>query len=215
MSEVTAVNHADSEIKVAAGSPRLETPLHHVELVELTQPSQRPTVFIEELKAMSHLVLRGNADNPAFIDGVQAALGLALPLAPGSSVQADALRVCWQSPDEWLLIGEPEQAGAIEAALREHLSGHYAVTDVSGGQTLVSLSGLNAENVLRKSTPYDVHVRHFPAGKVIGTTLAKSQVQLRRTGEQSFELILRRSFADYLWMWLVDASQEYGVSYRR
>lgn len=217
MSEVTAMNQADSEIKVAAGSgsPRLETPLHHVEVVELTQPSQRPTVLIEELKAMSHLVLRGNADNPAFVDGVQAALGMALPLAPGSSAQIDVLRVCWQSPDEWLIIGAPGQAGAIEAALREHLSGHYAVTDVSGGQTLVSLSGPNAENVLKKSTPYDVHLRHFPVGKVVGTTFAKTQVQLRRTGESAFELVFRRSFADYLWMWLVDASQEYGVSYRR
>ncbi|OLQ69512.1 hypothetical protein BIT28_21030 [Photobacterium proteolyticum] len=199
----------------AAWLPRAESPLHHVEVVKLTQPSQQPTVNIEELKGMSHLVLRGNAANADFVSGAEAVLGIGLPLVPGTSVQNEALRVYWQSPDEWLIIGEPEQAVSIETALREHLSGHFAVTDVSGGQTLVSLSGSNAENVLKKSTHYDVHIRHFPINKVVGTSFAKSQVQLRRTGEQAFELILRRSFADYLWMWLLDACQEYGVAFRR
>lgn len=218
MSDVTAVNKVENKVKVQPGSdwsPRSESPLHHVEMVKLTQPSQQPTVCIEELKGMSHLVLRGNATNLAFVEGVEAALGIALPMIPGTTVQNEGLRVYWQSPDEWLIIGDPEQAAGIEAALREHLSGHFAVTDVSGGQTLVSLSGLNAENVLKKSTLYDVHISHFPIGKVVGTAFAKSQVQLRRTGEQAFELILRRSFADYLWMWLLDACQEYGVAYRR
>lgn len=210
---------ADHETTTAATVPVMDwvpyiaTPLHHIGATGSASNPSQPTVHIKELKGMSHLILRGNTEDPAFMAGVNAALGVTLPIQPGSSVRTDTLRVCRLSSDEWLLIGEPEQATAIENVLREHLTGHFAVTDVSGGQTLVILSGANAENVLKKSTFYDVHIRHFPIGKVVGTNFAKTQIQMQRTGEQEFELILRRSFADYLWLWLLDASQEYGLSY--
>ncbi len=195
-------------------SPRFESPWHHIDIEKLPQPPEQPTVFIEELKGLSHLVLRGNSDDPSFVTGAENALGVPLPKTPGASEHNEKVRVFWQAPDEWLVVGLPEQAVAIESTLRQHLSGHFAVTDVSGGQTLVSLSGPNAENVLKKSTSYDVHIKHFPVGKVVGTVFAKTQVQLRRTGEQAFELIVRRSFADYVWLWLLDASHEYGVTCR-
>ena len=48
-------------------------------------------------------------------------------------------------------------------------------------------------------------------GKGVSTTLAKSTAVIRRVGEAQWELIIRRSFADYLYRWLLDASEEYGV----
>ena len=35
---------------------------------------------------------------------------------------------------------------------------------------------------------------------------------IRRTGEEVWELLVRRSFADYIWLWLQDASAEYGMA---
>ena len=189
-------------------APRPESPLHHI----VHEPApEHPTVTLEELPGMSHLILRGNSGNAAFVDGVSAALGIALPCKPCTCTHNKSLRVAWQSPDEWLIIAEPGQATKIETTLRHHLSGHFAVTDISGGQTLVLLSGSNAENVLKKSTLFDVHIDYFPTGSAVGVTFGKSQVFLRRTGEHSFELIVRRSFADYLWQWLLDTCGEYGV----
>ncbi len=170
-------------------------------------------MFIHEEVGLSHLVLRGNQGDPAFLSGVRSALGLGLPVTAGSSEQNDETRIYWLAPDEWLIIGEAGKAGDIEEALRQQLEGHYAVTDVSGAQTLVTLSGPNAMQVLKKSTPYDVDMRHFPAGKCVGTVFARTQIQMRRVSEDSVELIIRRSFADYLWLWLVDASQEFGLAY--
>jgi len=43
------------------------------------------------------------------------------------------------------------------------------------------------------------------------TVFAKSTATIRRSGEQRFELIIRRSFSDYIWLWLQDASREYGL----
>jgi sarcosine oxidase subunit gamma len=34
---------------------------------------------------------------------------------------------------------------------------------------------------------------------------------IRHTGEDTWELLIRRSFADYWWMWLQDAAAEYGL----
>ncbi len=58
---------------------------------------------------------------------------------------------------------------------------------------------------------YDVHPSNFPVGKAVGSIFAKSQCVIRHTGEDTWELVVRRSFADYFWLWLQDASAEYGL----
>lgn len=219
MSDITLESRADNNVASPSSKeqwmPREASPLAHVEFITPDQLYQETSVDIREIKGLSHFILRGKTENPAFISGVEKALGVSLPIAPRTSVQTDSLRVFWQSPDEWLIIGEPNSEAAVELALHQHLEGHYAVTEVSSAQTLLALSGANAENLIKKSTLYDVHIRQFPMGNVAGTTFAKSQVQIRRIGEQAFELVVRRSFADYLWMWLMDAGREYGVVFHK
>ncbi|ATG74280.1 sarcosine oxidase subunit gamma [Zobellella denitrificans] len=205
MSNVTA-KLARAETRV-----RVESPLYHANLPALAAERQQGEVVLREKALLGHLVLRGNADNELFAKTVEKVLGVALPTQPCSSVETDRVLVQWLAPDEWLIIVEGGREGQLEAQLREQLSGHYAITDVSGGQTVLELSGPKAELVVRKSCPYDVHPSNFPTGKCVGTVFAKSTVLLRRTGAESFELVVRRSFADYLWLWLQDASREYGL----
>jgi sarcosine oxidase subunit gamma len=85
------------------------------------------------------------------------------------------------------------------------------VINVSGGQTQIRLAGSAAADVLKKSVPYDVSDHHFPVGKVVSTALAKTQTTVRRINDTDWELTVRRSFADYAWRWLTDASREYGL----
>ncbi len=67
-------------------------------------------------------------------------------------------------------------------------------------------------DLLMKSTPIDVHLSQFPIGKVVSTVFAKAGGSLRRIDTNCFELLLRRSFADYIWLWIQDASKEFGLS---
>ncbi|GAA3537594.1 sarcosine oxidase subunit gamma [Zobellella aerophila] len=194
---------------------RVESPLYHADLPALAEKNLQGEVLLREKALLGHLVLRGNAGNELFTSVVAKVLGVALPTQPSSSVESDQVLVQWLAPDEWLIIVPGGREGALEAELREQLSGHYAINDVSGGQTVLELSGPKAELVLRKSTPYDIHPSNFPTGKCVGTVFAKTSVLLRRTGADSFELVVRRSFADYIWMWLQDASQEYGLVIKR
>jgi sarcosine oxidase subunit gamma len=200
------------EQRPAAGA-KAESSLHHADLASLVGKGRKNAgVTLRERKLLGHLTLRGNGHDPAFAGGVHKALGLELPTALSMVANGDT-SLQWMGPDEWLLIVPTGQEVASEKALRDALGGqHIAVTNVSGGQQLLELSGPNVREVLMKSTSYDVHPDNFPVGKAVGTVFAKSQLVIRRTGEESWELLVRRSFSDYWWLWLQDASAEFGLN---
>jgi sarcosine oxidase, subunit gamma len=196
-----------------ASGAKAEDPLHHADLGSLVgKGRQGAGVTLREKKLLGHLTLRGDGHDAAFAGAVHKATGLELPGAL-RLVSSGETSLQWLGPDEWLLIVPGGEELATEQRLREALAGlHVAVVNVSGGQSLIELSGPNVRDVLMKSTSYDVHPGNFPVGKAVGTVFAKSQLVIRRTGEDTWELLIRRSFADYWWLWLQDASAEYGLA---
>ncbi|WJY16115.1 sarcosine oxidase subunit gamma family protein [Pectobacteriaceae bacterium CE90] len=196
----------------APGVVRAESPLHHAEFGKLATSSPREGgVQLRELGLLGHLILRGAQSNQSFMQGCIEVLGLPLPIQALTSAEDGDISVRWLSPDEWLVVLPLDQAFPVEKALRTAIKGHFSVVNVSGGQTILTLSGKNAVDVLKKSTVLDFHPTTFPVGKVAGSVFAKSNALIRRTGEERWELIIRRSFADYIWLWLQDASHEYGL----
>ncbi|PMR72749.1 sarcosine oxidase subunit gamma [Billgrantia endophytica] len=174
--------------------------------------SQKSRVVLRERAMLGHLILRGGAI--ALDEALREVLGLALPARPGGlNHDSEGVRsIQWLSPDEWLVIVPGGEAFALEQRLRNALGGaHYAIVDVSGGQTLIELEGEAARELLMKSTPYDVHPANFPVGKGVTTVFAKATAIVRRPTEDRWELVVRRSFADYCYRWLLDAGEEYGV----
>jgi len=110
-----------------------------------------------------------------------------------------------------LLVAEGTQ-GQVEADLRAALADqHIAITDLSSGQTLVNLSGANIDELMLKSAVYDCHPSNFPVGKVVQTTFAKTGAVMYKCADGSFDLVIRRSFSDYFFLWVADASEEYGL----
>ncbi len=169
-------------------------------------------VLFKEQAFLGHLILRGGAI--VLDEAVRKVLGISLPGQPlGLALDASGERsVQWLSPDEWLVIVPGGEELDVEQRLRDALGdAHYAIVDVSGGQTLVELSGEKARELLMKSTPYDVHPEAFPVGKGVTTVFAKANLILRRPTEERWELVLRRSFADYLYRWILDAGAEYAI----
>lgn len=197
--------------QVAGEGPRAESPLYHADLATVAaQGPQLGGVVIGERALLGHLVLRGDVNDAAFTQGVEKVLGVALP---GKLAMAEAgdVSIRWISPDEWLVLVPGERAFELEAALREGIDTHFAVVNGSGGQTVLSICGENAVDMLKKCTPYDLHDRNFPVGKVVTTVFAKTQAVITRVSEDTWELVIRRSFADYAWLWLQDASAEFGL----
>jgi len=74
------------------------------------------------------------------------------------------------------------------------------------------LSGTGVAELMQKSTVYDCHDSNFPVGKVVQTTFAKTGTTMCKLEDGSYDLVIRRSFSDYFFLWLQDASDEYGLS---
>lgn len=190
-----------------------ESPLHHVELAKIAEHSgsQGGVVFRELSLGLLTLRCTPNAEQAASIEGI---LGVALPSNPLTSITSanGELTVMWISPDEWLLQVPQDKAFELESRFFAEVSGHVSLVNVSGGMTVFELSGNDVVKVLKKSTPIDFHDSEFPVGKVVSSIFAKSGATICRTAEQTYQLVVRRSFADYLWLWLQDASKEYGLT---
>jgi len=99
---------------------------------------------------------------------------------------------------------------AIAAELRDGLAGQFvSVVELSGGNVVLRLTGSHVRDVLAKGCPLDLREAAFNLGRCAQSHLAKAPVLLRPV-VNGVEVILSRSFADYLWQWLESAAQEYG-----
>ena len=189
-----------------------QSPLHHADLESLAkQGPQSGGVHLREHKLLGHLTLRCNQGNADQLAAVERVLGLQLPLQPLTSVESGNYSIRWMSPDEWLILVPGLETFDIEGKFRDEMPGHYSLVNSSGGSTVLELSGANVVDLLKKCIGIDLHPQEFPTGKVVSTVFAKSTAIIRRTGEQRFELVIRRSFADYIWLWIQDASREFGL----
>jgi sarcosine oxidase subunit gamma len=162
----------------------------------------------------SHAIvnLRGDPADEGFVAAVSAAVDLQLPTGAVGCPTNGTRRIVWAGPDDWFVIGEPGAQQAIAQALREAAGArHHAVTDVSSGYCVLSLSGAPVRDVLAQGCPLDLHPREFAVGRCAGTHFFKASVWLWRTPEDRFELLVRTSFAGYVQSLLEDCTRESGM----
>jgi sarcosine oxidase subunit gamma len=103
--------------------------------------------------------------------------------------------VLWLGPDEWLVVGARE-ADYPDAA---------AAVDVSANRVCFELAGGDVEDVLAQGCALDLHPSAFAPGRCAQTLLARAQVILHRTDEETFRVLVRPSFAPYVRAWIEDA----------
>lgn len=161
--------------------------------------------------------LRGDAEDVGFRRAVDAALGVALPVKPCTTSENSVVRIVWAGPDDWFVVAPKGHADALAARLRGALAGlHHAVTDVSSGYTVLHLSGAPARDVIAQGCPLDLHPRVFARGSSAGSHFFKASVWLWQTeSAPEYEMLVRRSFMDYVWLLLERATAECGLVTRR
>lgn len=141
-------------------------------------------------------------------------LGTPLPARCGEVAGHGPHSVLWLGPDEWLVVSEMDADLLLPALLAASAAGPAAIVDVSANRTVVELSGAAARAVLEKGCPTDLHPRAFGPGRAITTTLARIPLLLWQVGPQTYRLLPRSSFAEYVAAWLLDAMQEFGSDFR-
>ena len=177
-------------------------------------PDPSRDVEMCELAFWGHVNLRGDSGAEAFQAGVEKAVGARVPVAPNTVARAGERAIAWMGPDEWLVVSPPESREGVADKLEKALSGlHVAVNDISSGQTIIRLRGPRARDVLSKGCPLDFHHRAFGAGQCAQSHIAKSNALIIQVDDApTYDVIVRRSFADYLARWLLHGGMEYGIA---
>ena len=177
----------------------------------------RADVWFEEYPALIHLNLRGNLEDVGFSAGVTGILGIAPPGVPNRVARTTNTCLHWLSLDEWLIVSTLS-AEVIEKGLTVSLARrHYALVNLSGGQTVLRIGGPRARDILASDCTLDFHPRVFRHGHCRQSLLAGAPVLIRRVDELddvAFDLVVRRSFSRHLFDWLTDAARETGYILR-
>lgn len=188
-------------------------------LVERITPERKAAspedagVTLRERPFLGYINLRGDADDSAFLEAVRDIVGVDLPLEPNTIIEGAQRTTIWLGPNEWYVVTLAGMERELVARLEEALAGrHFAVNDVTGNYTTIVLAGPRAREVLEKGCTLDLHPRAFTSGQCAQTLLAHAGMLVRPQGDGSFELVVRRSFADYVFVWLEDAAEEYGMA---
>ncbi|MFI5624788.1 sarcosine oxidase subunit gamma [Nocardioides sp. NPDC051685] len=139
-------------------------------------------------------------------------LGAELPGRCGEVATGHDVVVLWLSPDEYLVISQRVAGSTLVSYLRAGVSeGGAAVVDLSANRTTLRLEGPSAQAVLEKGCPLDLHPRAFATGTAVATNIGRVPVLLWKVDTDSFRVLPRASFADYLGRWLIDAMAEFKV----
>lgn len=196
------------ELNLSQFSPVAQSPLQHFNLsASQEKMTSAKGVWAHEMGLLGYISLRGNAQNKDFLAAVKKVIGTSLPTQACGLSSTSAITILSLSPDEWMLICPRAQRATIQHALEAALVlTHSQVLDNSGAYTSVLLQGKNSEDALQHCTVYNLHA--LTPNKVVGTTFGKANIIMYRL-DDGFCLILRRSFADYIWRYLARAAQPY------
>jgi sarcosine oxidase subunit gamma len=158
--------------------------------------------------------LRGDTCNASFLTAVATVLDQELPVK-SNAMSIAKHRIYWLGPDEWLIVTPKKECAGILARLHEALANlSTALNDVSGGYVLLRLSGKNTREVLAKGCTLDFHPDVFPIEQCAQSGLAKATVLIGHIDDDpSYEVIVRRSFSEYLCLWLQSVGAEHGTGF--
>jgi sarcosine oxidase subunit gamma len=124
---------------------------------------------------------------------------LGFPVTP-NTVAGDMTRgVLWLGPDEWLVVAEPGDPGAVADELEAALHGtHHAVVDVSANRAAIELRNLDRLELLASACSLDLSLAGgWIPGVCAQTLFARAQVILQELPGAT-RLFVRPSFADYV-----------------
>lgn len=163
-------------------------------------------IKLADLSFRGKFILWGNPSDASFLAVVKKELNLELPLISGGVSEAGPYKAIWANPKRWYVICEEADERALADALKQTNCVHMSVSD---GQACFRIEGVAAIDVLKKGCSLDFSEQNFTAGQCLQTRLAITKAFMHRLGSNTFDIYVERSYAEFVWKWLVDAAQEY------
>ena len=191
-----------------------QSPLAGLGLKGRGQPDRgTAAVAMAERPFRGLLDLRCAQSQTGLMAALETILGFALPTGAGGTAGGPERRALCLGPNEWWIV-TPESDAALAGKIRDAIAGEpAALTEIGDSRTCIHVTGPKARDLIAKGCPLDLHPRSFAAGRCAQSVLAKADVTLHQLDDEpSYDLYVLCSFSEYLWLWLEDAAQEYGLA---
>jgi sarcosine oxidase, subunit gamma len=171
---------------------------------------------VVELAELQFLTMVGVRVDPGTEAGMRiSSVTGGLPPRSGDVRGTGDTAVLWMGPQEFLVVAPAEAheslGGDLIQALRSALGdGEGQVVDLSANRTTFELTGPRARALLEKGCSLDLHPRVLKTGTALSTEIGNIPAVLWKTGDESYRIFPRASFAYFLGRWLLDAMREYA-----
>jgi len=157
---------------------------------------------LEALEPRERISLR--AEESA-VTALGRALGVPLPRQPLQSQVKGDVAALWIGPDEWLVTAP--LATGLSLKTSKVKAGLFSNVDISHRNAGIIVSGSKAVDTLNSGCPRDLSLEVFPVGACARTLFGKAEIILWRQGKERFHVECWRSFADYVWKYLMAGAE--------
>ncbi|MEX3786798.1 sarcosine oxidase subunit gamma [Paraburkholderia sp. BR14374] len=190
-----------------------ESPLVGVDgLLKQHQANATAAFRLGERPFLELVNVRGDLRDAAFIRAVEQVIGCKPPEKANTVARGNGYDMLWLGPDEWLVRSETAHDATRTAPLLALLGAAFAgvfasAVDVGSGYTVLEIKGTRTRDVLARGCPLDLHPKLFGVGQCAQSHYFKASITLLPTGADSFDIVVRRSFADYFVRIMLDAAE--------
>lgn len=186
----------------------------------VSQVGNSESVQLYALPSCAKINMRGNGSDPDMLAAVKEITGLSLPLEPNTMVTDDTTSLLWLGPDEWQWrhTGQPQLELDVNfeislvSKIEQNLAGiHSSVVDTSDYYVLIGLQGPETFAVLEKGTPLNLRQALSDTTQCAQTRFGNAAVllNLHDSNDLTVHIQVRWSYAEYLWLYLSEAMQEF------
>ena len=137
------------------------------------------------------------------------AFGQDIPADIGAMSSSGNRTALCLGPDEWLLLAPVTEREGIAARFAK-LSDTHSLVDVGHRSVGIDVSGPAAALALNAGCPLDLEA--MAVGGCTRTILDKAEIVLMKLGAERYRLDIVRSFAEFVWNFLIDAGRESDVA---
>lgn len=116
------------------------------------------------------------------------------------------------SPDEWLVVSETLPAESIGRDLAALDAAKLSFFEQSDGRTLLRISGPSVRRILAKCVAVDLHPSIFAEGQSANMLCCHVSANLTRTGADSFEIAVMRSYAGMVFDEMMEMGREFALT---
>lgn len=155
---------------------------------------------------VSMIARRGGLDS--LRSAVRGQFGVELPDKP-QLLHGSSISFLWCGHQQWFTMSE--ESTDLFAVLQKCVGKSASLSDQSDSRLIVELSGPETRAVLAKLAPIDVHPNVFSIGATALTLIEHVGGQITRTGGETYELMVFRSFADSVLHAVLAAGAEFGI----